>query len=102
MASPPAEFSAAVACVVVGLFALGLYRRDWVHFDLRVAGRIMAGAGAGLAVTAALQRLMTFGEPLSLPALGTAWLMVAGGVCATRVAVRVIDRWLHRLGGARG
>ncbi len=100
-ASPP-ELSAAVAGVVVGLFAMGLYRRDWAHFGVSVATRIVAGAGAGLVATAALQRALPLGDPFPLVMLIPAWLTVGLGVCGTRVAVRVIDRWLHALGGARG
>jgi UDP-GlcNAc:undecaprenyl-phosphate GlcNAc-1-phosphate transferase len=100
-ASPP-ELSAAVASVVVGLFALGLYRWDWEHFGVNVATRVVAGAGAGLAATAVLQRLLPLGDPSSPAMLVLAWLTVGISVCGTRIAVRVIDRWLHRLGGARG
>jgi len=100
--SAPPELSAAVACVVIGLFALGLYRWDWAHFGLTVAARIVAGAGAGLVATAVLQRVIAVGEPFSALMLAAAWLMVSVGVCGTRIAVRVIDQWLHRLGGARG
>ena len=100
-ASPP-ELSAAVACVVVGLFAMGLYRWDWAHFGVNVAARIVAGAGAGLVAMAALQRVLPIEDPFSVMMLILAWLTVGISVCGTRIAVRVIDRWLHRLGGVRG
>ncbi len=100
-ASPP-ELSAAVACVVVGLFAMGLYRWDWAHFGVNVAARIVAGAGAGLLAMAALQRALPIDDPFSVTMLILAWLTVGISVCGTRIAVRVIDRWLHRLGGVRG
>ena len=100
-ASPP-ELSAAVACVVVGLFAMGLYRWDWAHFGVNVAARIVAGAGAGLAAMAVLQRALPIQDPFSVMMLTLAWLTVGISVCGTRIAVRVIDRWLHRLGGVRG
>jgi hypothetical protein len=34
--------------------------------------------------------------------LGMAWLLVSASVCGTRISIRIIDRWLHRLGGLRG
>jgi UDP-GlcNAc:undecaprenyl-phosphate/decaprenyl-phosphate GlcNAc-1-phosphate transferase len=100
-ASPP-ELSAAVASVVVGLFTMGLYRWDWAHFGINVAARIVAGAAAGLMATSVLQRLLPIGTPFSTMMSMLAWLTASLGVCGTRIAVRVIDRWLHRLGGARG
>jgi UDP-GlcNAc:undecaprenyl-phosphate GlcNAc-1-phosphate transferase len=100
--SAPPDLSAAVACVVVGLFTMGLYRWDWVHFGATVAVRIVVGAAAGLVATAVLQRVIALGEPFSALMLGMAWLLVSASVCGTRIAIRIIDRWLHRLGGLRG
>jgi UDP-GlcNAc:undecaprenyl-phosphate GlcNAc-1-phosphate transferase len=97
-----AELSAAVACVAVGLFSTGLYRWDWVHYGLGVAARIAGGAALGLVAAMVLQRLAMQGAAWPPVVFGAAWVMVALSVCGTRVAVRAIDRWLHRLGGTGG
>ena len=90
------------ASVIVGVFAAGLYRWDWLDFGVGVAGRIGAGAAVGLAAAVALQRVFTLGTPWPAMLIGLSWLTVTLGLCATRLTVRTIDLWLHKVGGARG
>jgi hypothetical protein len=73
-----------------------------VHYGLGVAARIAGGAALGLVAAMVLQRLAMQGAAWPPVVFGAAWVMVALSVCGTRVAVRAIDRWLHRLGGTGG
>jgi UDP-GlcNAc:undecaprenyl-phosphate GlcNAc-1-phosphate transferase len=102
VASAPAGLSVALASVMVGLFAVGLYRWDWVHFGAGVAARIAGGAALGLVAASVLQRAAPMGEPWAGVVLGMSWAVATMGLCATRVTVRSLDQWLHKLGGARG
>ncbi len=90
------------AAVMMALLAVGLYRWDWMHFGPSLAARIAAGSLSGLVLGA---RGGSVVGPMPAWPWGTilaGWIFVAAGVCGTRVAVRVIDRWLHRWGGAGG
>lgn len=99
--SAAAESVLPAAAVMVALLGVGVYRWDWVHFGLPMAARIAAGGLLGLAAGALVNGLRDGGS--WAPALvAAAWLFVAGSVCGTRLAIRGIDRWLHRWGGANG
>jgi UDP-GlcNAc:undecaprenyl-phosphate/decaprenyl-phosphate GlcNAc-1-phosphate transferase len=98
----PSDLSPLVAGLVIGMMTAGLYRRDWVQFDGAMAVRILTGVAAGLVVTTALQRAIAIGPLFSFALLGSAWVVVSASVCGTRLAARVLDHWLHRLGGVRG
>ena len=102
LVGPPSGLSVTVACVSIAFFALGLYRRDWAHFGLRVAARIALAAAIGLAAAGLLQRVLPPGAPWAPATLAAAWVLVLLSVCGTRVVVRTLDAWLHRAGGARG
>lgn len=80
----------AVAAVLLGLFALGLYRTDWQHFSLYEVRSIVAGTATGLAAAAAVMALTgrASGLPLGVfaVAFGGTVLMLAG----TRLFVRTL------------
>jgi UDP-GlcNAc:undecaprenyl-phosphate/decaprenyl-phosphate GlcNAc-1-phosphate transferase len=100
-----AEAAAAVlpsAAVMVALLAVGLYRWDWAHFGGPVAARIGGGVLAGLVLGIVVDRLAGPAPIWTAMRGGTAWLIAAGSVCGTRLAIRAIDRWLHQWGDARG
>lgn len=99
---PPSGLSVAVACVSLALFAVGLYRWDWMHFGVNVAVRILAGSAVGLGLAGLLQRVLPPGVSWATGTLASAWLIVSLAVCGTRVVVRTLDAWLHRMGGVRG
>lgn len=87
----------AVACVLLGLFARGLYRTDWQHFSVHEIRDIVGGAVLGLAACLGillLSRMATtwpFG--LVAVALGGTVLMLAG----SRLFVRgLADALLQR------
>ena len=87
----------AVACVLLGLFARGLYRTDWQHFSAHEIRDIVGGAVLGLSaclgilLASRLATTWTFG--LAVVALGATVLMLAG----SRLLVRgLADALLHR------
>jgi UDP-GlcNAc:undecaprenyl-phosphate/decaprenyl-phosphate GlcNAc-1-phosphate transferase len=90
------------ATVMIALLAVGLYRWDWMHFGPPLAGRIVTGCLIGVAGGAWLGQFAGAGSAWPVRSLVTAWGFVAGGVCGTRLAIRVIDRWLHLWGRAGG
>jgi len=99
-AAPESVLPAAAA--MVALLAVGLYRWDWVHFGVGVAARIWAGSLLGVAMGAWVAGLTGTGPSWSVTLVGAAWVLVAASVCGTRIAIRALDRWLHRWGGVRG
>jgi len=90
------------AAVMIALLGVGLYRWDWMHFGPSLALRIAAGSLLGVTVGAWAGNLVGSGTVWPVRLAATAWVFVAGGVCGTRVAIRVLDSWLHQWGGSRG
>jgi UDP-GlcNAc:undecaprenyl-phosphate GlcNAc-1-phosphate transferase len=86
----------AVASVLLGLFAQGLYRTDWQHFSLHEVRAIVAGTTLGMAATfVALTLAEGWGRyPASVfvIALGAIVLMLSG----SRLFVRSLADWLRR------
>ena len=90
------------AAVMVSLLAMGLYRFDWAHFGGPMAVRIAAGVIAGLILGGVADRLTSPASAWTTSVMAGAWAVVAGSVCGTRMAIRILDRWLHQWGGVRG
>jgi UDP-GlcNAc:undecaprenyl-phosphate GlcNAc-1-phosphate transferase len=98
----PEVLALSVAAMLLGLFAVGLYRRDWEHFDVAVAARIGAGIAIGVVASALLPRLGLLTGSWSTTGLAQAGVAAAVSLCATRLAVRTLDRWLRTLGAGAG
>lgn len=99
---PPPGLPVAVAAVMLGLFAAGLYRADGEQLGLPVVARLAVGAMAGLVAVAALQRLTPAGSLWPVASLAMAAVVVSVSVCVTRLVIRTFDRWLHERGYVRG
>lgn len=85
-----------VAAVLLGLFALGLYRTDWQHFSLHEVRAIVTGSALGLTATfvtsRVLERLGGLSVSVFVVAFGATVLMLAG----TRLFVRTLADSLRR------
>ncbi|MCC7124459.1 MAG: undecaprenyl/decaprenyl-phosphate alpha-N-acetylglucosaminyl 1-phosphate transferase [Acidobacteria bacterium] len=94
--------AASAASVLMGLFALGLYRWDWIQFGWPVLARVIAGALLGVVAIFIWERVVAVAVPSAPLDLAAAWLAIIAAICGTRILVRGMDAWLHRLGGRRG
>lgn len=88
----------AVAMVLAGLVALGLYRSDWEHFGVKVAVRVALGVLLGIAAVVMAQRAGLIVGYWHGAFLAQAWVVTWLGVCGTRLFVRAVDRWLRVMG----
>jgi UDP-GlcNAc:undecaprenyl-phosphate/decaprenyl-phosphate GlcNAc-1-phosphate transferase len=77
----------AVALVLAGLLAQGLYRTDWQQFSLREGFTIAVGTTIGLSATFALFGRLGDGLAVFVIALGATMLAIAG----TRLFARALD-----------
>lgn len=101
-AASAAESVLPAVAVMMALLAFGVYRWDWALFGWPLAARMVAGTALGVLIGTLVHGWSSTAPRWSAGAALGAVLLVTGSVCATRVAVRILDRWLHTLGGARG
>ncbi len=88
----------AVAFVLAGLMAAGLYRWDWTYFGFKVAARAVAGVGIAVLAMALVQRASLVDGRWHGGLLVQTWIVMSIGVCGTRLFVRAVDRWLRMMG----